>query len=355
MILTTNRGSVNPGKVLNMTIPGPLNPPFTTINIPFRAGSISVKNRSTRDVYLGSITFPTTSANAIFTIGPLVLDHITNWQSSIIYVSASGALAVGDYVSFQILEEVIPTPAGSQVPNVIQAGDNTPNPYAQAVLAYTMGYDDASASWFRIRMASQFAAPIAFGALAAGMYFSDSANQTNRPMRAANLGDGVGSINMPVLSNYVHDSGSGFWNRMRDGTAANIATVSPNGGVISVEPGHFTIQSAPAAGVQASGTRGAIASTRHVLRTITAACYNTAATGGFNAFVVAVRDGATGVGTILWETYLIIPGAVAGQADRFTLSGLSIPGSVNTAMTVEFNAGVANVGQVVAATGYDAT
>lgn len=63
-----------------------------------------------------------------------------------------------------------------------------------------------------------------------------------------------------------------------------------------------------------------------------------------------MRDGASGAGTILWS------GAVAAPANGSETIAipLSIAGSANTAMTIEFSAaGVAASLEAVSMTGYD--
>jgi hypothetical protein len=69
---------------------------------------------------------------------------------------------------------------------------------------------------------------------------------------------------------------------------------------------------------------------------------------------VNLRDGISGVGTILWSMSIVL--AANEQEKLFSISGLSIIGTVNTAMTLEFSAaGVANSVQSVALTGYSKT
>ncbi len=87
------------------------------------------------------------------------------------------------------------------------------------------------------------------------------------------------------------------------------------------------------------------AGVRHVLESLTA---NVIVVTAANLLAVqpvywVVRDGATGVGTILFQ----------GSATAACLSGLSILGSPNTAMTIEFTVapGATNF-ESVSATGY---
>lgn len=49
---------------------------------------------------------------------------------------------------------------------------------------------------------------------------------------------------------------------------------------------------------------------------------------------IAIRDGATGAGTIIWQETVSLP-AVAGSNARGGMTGLYIPGTAATAMTIE--------------------
>ena len=68
---------------------------------------------------------------------------------------------------------------------------------------------------------------------------------------------------------------------------------------------------------------------------------------------VVVRDGASGVGAVLWATQMALP-SVAGQASPpIEIGGLAITGTLGNAMTVEFTAGGGpNTFETVAFTGF---
>lgn len=149
----------------------------------------------------------------------------------------------------------------------------------------------------------------------------------------------------------------GLWNgttvdRGRSQSNAN-TTTSQAGALTGVEltdtPAGWSVQSSPAVATQATVTRAAGgAGVRHVCKSITVslACGATPQT----PINVYVRDGASGAGTILWS------GAVAAPANGSETIAipLSIAGSANTAMTIEFSAaGVAASLEAVSMTGYD--
>jgi hypothetical protein len=136
---------------------------------------------------------------------------------------------------------------------------------------------------------------------------------------------------------------------------SNVATALAQGTqpVSNVElvtsPGEWTLTSAPAAATAPSATRAAVAGVRHILRSIQASVNATAAQG--TPIVFVVRDGATGVGTILWQDRIIVP---IGFTDDISVSGLNIAGTTGNAMTVEATAAPAATNfATVSATGYD--
>lgn len=117
-------------------------------------------------------------------------------------------------------------------------------------------------------------------------------------------------------------------------------------------PGEWTLTNAPVAATAATASRAAGgALVRHVLKSIQASLNAVAAQAA--PVVAVVRDGATGVGTILWQDRLMAP---VGFTDRVSVDGLNIVGSLNTAMTVEFTAAPAATNfETISASGYDAT
>jgi hypothetical protein len=66
-----------------------------------------------------------------------------------------------------------------------------------------------------------------------------------------------------------------------------------------------------------------------------------------------VRDGATGAGTVIW-TYQTAISAVTGQnVAPFSVCGLNLVGTTNTAMTLEFQALLTNLIESVSISGYN--
>lgn len=120
---------------------------------------------------------------------------------------------------------------------------------------------------------------------------------------------------------------------------------------VCVQPGQWSIQQQPAVATQATITKAAVANTRHVCTGLTV-CLAAGATAQ-TPILVNLRDGATGVGTILWSGTLSAP---ANGCASIPIAGLNIPGSVNTAMTLEFAAAPGAAAQVtVSLQGHDVT
>ena len=141
------------------------------------------------------------------------------------------------------------------------------------------------------------------------------------------------------------------YDRARALSATNLSAFSSSGGLIAAPPGEWAIEHRPAAATVATITRAAGATgVRHVCKSITASIVATAAQGQID---VLLRDGAAGVGTVLWSARLA---AAAGSGQIVTVSGLNIVGSAATAMTLEFAAAPAATNFAgVALTGTDAS
>ena len=116
----------------------------------------------------------------------------------------------------------------------------------------------------------------------------------------------------------------------------------------------WAIRHSPAVSTLATATQAAGgAGVRHVLTDLSAVALTDAAPGAVQRLFVRVRDGASGAGTILYERETVLGNSAAANVGP-SLSGLTIKGSPNTAMTVEFDiAGGASTYENVSAHGYD--
>jgi hypothetical protein len=136
----------------------------------------------------------------------------------------------------------------------------------------------------------------------------------------------------------------------RGAAVDNLSSTAVDAGSAMVSlPGQWAITSAPAAATVATITRPADPTGRHVCNTITATLTCAAAQA---SLLVVLRDGATGVGPILWQGRMA---CLAGDGQTLVVSGLNIVGSLNTAMTLEFTAAPAATNfETVALTGHTA-
>lgn len=95
----------------------------------------------------------------------------------------------------------------------------------------------------------------------------------------------------------------------------------------------------PAANTQATASQTAAGvGVKNVCTGVTIALASSSTTAPAAIQVsVALRDGASGAGTVLWGAVIALP-AVAGAMTAIVRSGIWVIGSANTAMTLEFSA-----------------
>jgi len=135
-------------------------------------------------------------------------------------------------------------------------------------------------------------------------------------------------------------------------TPVVIASLSANGALSTVLPGNWGISSNPGGDNLATVSRSAgAAGVRHVANCVSVTWINNTASGPLGE-TVAIRDGATGVGTILWQNVLSATSS-AGSSTVLNFCGLNLVGSPATAMTIEFLAAHSSFQEAVDLTGYD--
>lgn len=143
-------------------------------------------------------------------------------------------------------------------------------------------------------------------------------------------------------------------NDIKSASAANLSAETGQNALMAAPPGQWTVTNVGAINTQATGSKAAgAAGVRHVC-TWLAICLSQDSTGSVQTLITFnLRDGATGAGTILASFQMALP-ATAGECRVLTLSGLNIPGSAATAMTLE-NAGTpaAHTAASIAFGGYD--
>lgn len=141
--------------------------------------------------------------------------------------------------------------------------------------------------------------------------------------------DAVGRV-LEVASVGLLNNGVSL-DRLQSGSAVNLATLGGVGAAVVADRGEWSVESRPAVGVVATATRAAGGvGVRNVCRSLSASVLAIAAQGQVD---VVVRDGAAGLGAVLWSTRFAL---ALGASDRVSLSGINIVGTANTAMTIEF-------------------
>lgn len=94
----------------------------------------------------------------------------------------------------------------------------------------------------------------------------------------------------------------------------------------------------PAANAQATATKTAAgAGVRNVCTWLTIKLIGGTTAPAADTATVSVIDGASGGTTYLWRAAIALP-ATAGADNGIALSGLWLPGTANTGMTIEFDA-----------------
>lgn len=160
-------------------------------------------------------------------------------------------------------------------------------------------------------------------------------------------------FNPLLIANSIFNEAN--WFRQRMAAAATMNVISKGAAQIE-KGGRWSVFSNPAAGTVASATRAAgAAGVVHVVDCISLSAVTAGATAATN-FKVQIRDGASGAGTVIWQFQ--IGGGVFANAGSYisgihSFCGLNLQGTAATAMTIEFDAGLANLLEDVNMSGYD--
>lgn len=112
------------------------------------------------------------------------------------------------------------------------------------------------------------------------------------------------------------------------------------------------VVSTPAVSNQATASIAGVANLRHVADCVAFSAGSTTAPA-LTALTVNLRDGATGAGTVLASWQVIVPAGTGQNVVPFAVCGLNLPGTANTAMTLEFSALLTNLLESTTLTYYD--
>jgi hypothetical protein len=184
-----------------------------------------------------------------------------------------------------------------------------------------------------------------------GGALTDAASNT-AIVQISSAGVAVTGVSFPYVFNGTN------WDRLRAASLSNFptsqtSTARNSVGAQIVEKGsRWSNFNTSTASVQASLVWAAEASVRHVADCISFSAISSV-TPAITAVAVNLRDGATGAGTVVHQWQLIIPAATGQNVAPFSVCGLNIVGTTNTAMTIEFSSAVTNVIESVSLTGYN--
>lgn len=129
-----------------------------------------------------------------------------------------------------------------------------------------------------------------------------------------------------------------------------------SGSFASSSPDQWAINHAPLANVIATATKAAVGGQRHRATAVSIiVCAESATAPTAANLTVTLRDGSSGAGTILmvWRIH-VAADMLSKNIAQISLGGLNVVGTVNTAMTLEFDAADINIFEVVNLTGYTA-
>lgn len=139
----------------------------------------------------------------------------------------------------------------------------------------------------------------------------------------------------------------------RTTSATNNTNLTQQGVALHEKGARWSVLANGSFSAQGTATRAAGgAGVRHVVDCISFSAVSGSAPALTNVNL-NIRDGATGAGSVIWSISLEVSATTGQNVAPHSICGLSLVGSVNTAMTVEFSAAVTNVAQAVNMSGYD--
>lgn len=122
---------------------------------------------------------------------------------------------------------------------------------------------------------------------------------------------------------------------------------------IFADPDNWAINHAPDTDVRATASRAPVVGQKHHATAISFSVITTTTAPTVATLTVTLRDGASGAGTVLMVWRVRVSAAMTdSNVAQVVLGGLNVVGSVNTAMTLEFDVGTLNALEDVSLTGY---
>ncbi len=170
--------------------------------------------------------------------------------------------------------------------------------------------------------------------------------------------DNVGNPTVPLHGSIGMLWDSTQWLRAKSAALATypVATTLTSrnsvGAQLSEKGSRWTVIHNPAASSQATASIANEATVRHVADCVSFSAGSTTAPA-LTALTVNLRDGATGAGTIIWTAEVLAANATGENVPPFSICGLNLAGTTNTAMTLEFSALLTNLVESVSLSGFN--
>lgn len=189
------------------------------------------------------------------------------------------------------------------------------------------------------------------GTLVGAVNIADSTGPIAR-VAVPSDGFGGGVPNLEVMSVPMLQNGAAF-DRQRQASSTFMGNTQGVGAALVSPPGMWSVINSAGVGNQSTATKAAAgAGVRHICTGIVVA-FGAVAAPVATFLTWNLRDGTTGVGTVLAQGLVAVPAAVF-QSDPIVITGITIPGTAATAMTLEFSAALANLAGSVTLLGFDA-
>src|SRR5881394_1267777 len=135
-------------------------------------------------------------------------------------------------------------------------------------------------------------------------------------------------------------------------TAVTLTSRNAVGAAVMVHSSRWSVVSAPAVSNQATASIAAEGSVRHVVDCVAFSAASTTAPA-LTALTINIRDGATGAGTVIWSYALAAANATGQNVPPYSICGLNLVGTTNTAMTAEFSILLANLVESISISGWN--
>lgn len=175
---------------------------------------------------------------------------------------------------------------------------------------------------------------------------------------AAVLSDTAGNPTAPLVGEAGMVWDTTQWSRHKGTALATFPTAvtltSRNivGGAVTEHSSRWSVVSTPAVSTLATASIAAEGSVRHVADCVAFSAASTTAPA-LTALTVNLRDGATAAGTVIWSYTLAAPNSTGQNIGPYTVCGLNLVGTTNTAMTAEFSSLLTNLVESVSLSGYN--